>query len=151
MKPIEIPDVSRTPIGLDGVVWNVLGQAYIPKQITDARFVWYAIFPEDTFVPPHTHAAQDEFLLPLDGAIDLLIDGQRHTARPGVPAMLPRGKPHAFYNNSGKPVCALFWATPAGQLVELYRRLHNIGNPRQAVAIAPEYGVTFEPPVSAAR
>lgn len=149
MSAIEIPDVARTPVGLDGVVWNVLGQAYIPKEIGDERFVWYAIFPEDTFVPPHTHAAQDEFLMPLDGAIDLLIGGQRGQATPGVPTMLPRGVPHAFFNNSGKPVAALFWATPAGRLVELYRKLHNIGNPRQAVQIAPAYGVTFEPPVSA--
>lgn len=151
MSAIEIPDVSRTPIGLDGVVWNVLGQAYIPKEITDERFVWYAIFPEDTFVPPHTHAGQDEYLMPLDGTIDLLIDGERRAAAPGVPTKLPRGIPHAFFNNSGKPVAALFWATPAGQLVELYRKLHNVGSPRQAVQIAPAFGVTFDPPVSAAR
>lgn len=150
MSLIDIPKVPLTPTGLDGVVWNVLGQAYLPKEITDERLVWYAIFPEDTFVPPHTHAAQDEYLMPLDGDIDLLIGGQRQRATRGVPTMLPRGVPHAFFNNSGKAVAALFWATPAGQLVELYRKLHNIGNPRQAVAIAPAYGVTFGPPVSAA-
>jgi quercetin dioxygenase-like cupin family protein len=150
MSRIAIPDVARTPVGLDGVVWNVLGQAYIPKEINEERFVWYAIFPEDTFVPPHAHAGQDEFLMPLDGNIDLLIGGRRHRATAGEATMLPRGIAHAFFNNSGKPVAALFWATPAGRLVELYRRLHNVGNPRKAVGIAPAYGVSFEPPPTAA-
>ena len=145
-----IPEVSRTPEGLDGVVWNVLGQVYIPKEITDERFTWYAVFPEETFVPPHTHAEQDEYLMPLDGTIDVIIGGQRGVVRRGEVGHLPRGIPHAFFNNSGKPVNALFWATPAGRLVELYRKLHNIGSPGKAVAIAPSCGVVFDPPVSSA-
>ena len=146
----QIPQVSRTAEGLDGVAWNVLGQVYIPKEITEQRFTWYAVFPEESFVPPHTHAEQDEYLMPLDGAIDVLIDGVPGTVRAGEVGHLPRGLPHAFFNNTGKPVNALFWATPAGRLVELYRKLHNVGSPGQAVAIAPSCGVVFEPPVSSA-
>ena len=150
MKAIAIPDVTRTPDGLDGVVWNVLGQIYIPKEVRESRFCWYAIFPEETFVPPHTHVDQDEFLMPLDGEIDLLIGGQRATARRNVPTKLPRGVPHAFFNNTGKAVAALFWAEPAGGLVELYRKLHNLGNVGKAVGLATEFGVFFDPPVSSA-
>ena len=69
----QIPQVSRTAEGLDGVAWNVLGQVYIPKEITEQRFTWYAVFPEETFVPPHTHTEQDEFLMPLDGVIDIVL------------------------------------------------------------------------------
>ncbi len=150
MNAMAIPDVTRTAVGLDGVAWNVLGQVYLPKEITDERFTWYAIFPEETFVPPHTHAEQDEYLMPLDGGIDVIIDGVRGHVGAGEVGHLPRGKPHAFYNNTGKPVHALFWATPAGRLVELYRRLHNIGSPGKAVSLAPSCGVVFEPPVSSA-
>ncbi len=78
-----IPNVSRTPEGLDGVAWNVLGQVYIPKEITDERFTWYAVFPEETFVPPHTHAEQDEYLMPLDGDIEIMLGGQRRVLQPG--------------------------------------------------------------------
>jgi quercetin dioxygenase-like cupin family protein len=145
-----IPQVSHTPEGLDGVAWNVLGQVYIPKEITDERFTWYAVFPEEAFVPPHTHADQDEYLMPLDGEIDVLIGGVPGVVRRGEVGHLPRGVPHAFFNNTGKAVNALFWATPAGRLVELYRRLHNIGSPGKAVAIAPSCGVVFDPPVSSA-
>ena len=150
MSEVPIPAVSRTPEGLDGVAWNVLGQVYLPKEVTDERFTWYAVFPEETFVPPHTHADQDEYLLPLDGEIEVLIDGVRGVLRKGEVGHLPRGRPHAFFNNTGKPVHALFWATPAGRLVELYRKLHNIGSPAKAVALAPSCGVVFEPPVSSA-
>lgn len=146
----QIPNVSRTPEGLDGVAWNVLGQVYIPKEITDERFTWYAVFPEESFVPPHTHAAQDEYLMPLDGDIEILLAGKRRVLKPGDVGHLPRGITHAFFNNTGKPVNALFWATPAGGLVELYRKLHNVGSPGKAVGIAPEYGVVFDPPVSSA-
>lgn len=148
--PFQIPDVPRTPEGLDGVAWNVLGQVYAPKEVTPERFTWYAIFPEETFVPPHTHAGQDEYLLPLDGEIDVVIGGRRGVVRQGEVGHLPRGITHSFFNNTGKPVHALFWATPAGDLVQLYRRLHNVGSPARAVAMAPVHGVVFEPPVSSA-
>jgi hypothetical protein len=63
---------------------------------------------------------------------------------------MPRGIPHAFFNNSGEPVTALFWAAPAGRLAELYPRLHNVADPAEVVRIAREYDVFFQPPVSAA-
>ncbi|HCH24198.1 MAG TPA: cupin domain-containing protein [Oceanospirillaceae bacterium] len=150
MKKITIPDVTHDAIGLDGVVWNVLGQVYIPKHISADVFCWYAIFPEETFVPPHTHTEQDEFLMPLDGDMDVVINGKQSLVRKGETGHLPRGIPHSFFNNSGKPITALFWAEPAGQLVELYRKLNNVGNARDAVAMAPSCGVIFEPPVSSA-
>ncbi|GAB4038746.1 MAG: cupin domain-containing protein [Rubrivivax sp.] len=146
----EVPDVPLTAVGLDGVAWNILGQVYLPKEITEERFTWYAIFPEETFVPPHTHAAQDEYLMPLDGDIDIVVGGRRGVVRRGEVGRLPRGIVHSFFNNTGKPVHALFWATPAGSLVELYRRLHNVGSPAKAVGLAPACGVVFDPPVSSA-
>jgi hypothetical protein len=63
---------------------------------------------------------------------------------------MPRGIPHAFFNNTGEPVTALFWATPAGKLQALYRRIHNMSSPAEVVAAAREYDVIFAPPVSSA-
>ncbi len=45
---------------------------------------------------------------------------------------------------------ALFWAAPAGKLLALYRRIHNMSSPAEVVAVAPEYDVIFMPPVSSA-
>jgi hypothetical protein len=48
-------------------------------------------------------------------------------------------------------VQAIFWAEPAGELPALYRRIHNIANPRKVTEISPEFGVVFEQPISSAR
>ncbi len=146
----EIAGISRAQQGLDGVSWNVLGQVYTPKQVTEHSFSWHAVFPEETFVPPHTHVDQDEYIFVIDGRIDLLLGGEKTAASPGDLVRMPRGIPHAFFNNSGKLATALFWAAPAGRLMQLYQRLHNVASPAEAVAIARDYGVIFGPPVSSA-
>ena len=146
----ETADITRNNQSLDGVSWNILGQVYTPKQITDDSFSWHAVFPEETFVPPHTHPDQDEYIYILEGRIDLTLDGLTNSANSGDLVRLPRGIPHGFFNNSGKPVKALFWAAPAGKLVDLYRRIHNMSSPAQVVEVAREYGVFIQPPVSSA-
>lgn len=146
----ETPDITRTQTGIDGVSWNILGQVYVPKQVSDDSIAWHATFPVDTFVPPHVHLHQDEYIYVLDGQLDLLLGDTTTTAGIGDLVRMPRGIPHAFYNNTGKTVTALLWAAPAGGLLELYRRIHNMSNPAETTRIAREYDVVFCPPVSAA-
>lgn len=146
----EIPGVTPAHVGLDGVAWNVMGQIYVPKQVSDDSFAWHATFPIETFVPPHTHPYQDEYIYVIDGRIDLILDGKKRSASSGDLVRMPRGLPHAFFNNSGEAATALFWAAPAGKLQDLYRRLHNVTNPAEAVRIARDYDVLFSPPVSSA-
>ena len=146
----ETPDITRAQTGIDGVSWNILGQIYVPKQVSDDSFAWHATFPVETFVPPHVHPYQDEYIFVLDGRIDLLLAGKKTSAGAGDLVRMPRGIPHAFFNNTGEPVTALFWATPAGKLQELYRRIHNMSSPAEVVAAAREYDVIFAPPVSSA-
>lgn len=147
---IETPDITRAQTGMDGVSWNILGQIYVPKQASDDSFSWHATFPVETFVPPHVHPHQDEYIFVLDGRIDLLLGGRKTYASAGDLVRMPRGIPHAFFNNTGEPVTALFWATPAGKLEALYRRIHNMSSPAEVVAAAREYDVLFAPPVSSA-
>jgi len=146
----ETPDITRAHTGIDGVSWNILGPVYVPKQMSEDSFSWHATFPVETFVPPHVHPHQDEYIFVLAGRIDLILDGGRQTAGAGDLVRMPRGIPHAFYNNSGAPATALFWAAPSGKLVELYQRIHNMSNPAEVVRTAREYDVVFLPPVSAA-
>ncbi|WP_427307397.1 cupin domain-containing protein [Cupriavidus sp. H39] len=146
----ETPDITRNRNGIDGISWNILGQVYVPMQVSDDSMAWHATFPEETFVPPHVHPHQDEYIYLLDGQIDLLLGDSKTTAGTGDLVRMPRGIPHAFFNNSGKPVTALFWAAPAGKLLALYRRIHNVSSPTEVMQVAPDYGVVFLPPVSAA-
>ena len=142
--------ITRKNQSLDSVSWNILGQVYTPKHMTDDSFSWHATFPEESFVPPHVHPHQDEYIYVLEGRIDLILDGKTTSASVGDLVRMPRGIPHAFFNNSGAPVQALFWAAPAGKLVELYRRIHNMSNPAEVVKVAREYDVVFMPPISSA-
>ena len=142
--------ITRKNQSLDSVSWNILGQVYTPKQMTDDSFSWHATFPEESFVPPHVHPHQDEYIYVLEGRIDLILDGKTTSASVGDLVRMPRGIPRAFFNNSGAPVQALFWAAPAGKLVELYRRIHNMSNPAEVVKVAREYDVVFMPPISSA-
>ena len=142
--------ITRKNQSLDSVSWNILGQVYTPKQMTDDSFSWHATFPEESFVPPHVHPHQDEYIYVLEGRIDLILDRKTTSASVGDLVRMPRGIPHAIFNNPGAPVQALFWAAPAGKLVELYRRIHNMSNPAEVVKVAREYDVVFMPPISSA-
>jgi quercetin dioxygenase-like cupin family protein len=59
--------ITKAGTGIDGITWNILGQTYVPKQVSENSFSWHAIFPPGTFVPPHIHATQDEFIYMLEG------------------------------------------------------------------------------------
>jgi len=43
-----------------------------------------------TFVPPHIHPTQDEFIYMLQGRLDLVVDGKDGVANPGDTVRLPR-------------------------------------------------------------
>ena len=146
----ETAAITRNHTGIDGVSWNIMGQVYVPKQVSEDSFSWHATFPVETFVPPHMHPKQDEYIFVLEGRIDLLLDGKTTSASRGDLVRMPRGIPHAFFNNSGAPVEALFWAAPTGKLLDLYRRIHNLSSPAEVVQVAKDYDVIFYPPVSAA-
>ena len=61
---------TKANSGLDGIVWNILGQTYVPKQLNEVSFAWHATLPPTTFVPPHIHPTQDEFIYMLEGRMD---------------------------------------------------------------------------------
>ncbi|WP_213029903.1 cupin domain-containing protein, partial [Acinetobacter baumannii] len=75
MTKTEIAGITRANEGMQGISWNILGQTYVPKQVTEHSFSWHATFPPDTFVPPHIHPDQDEYLYILEGKLDFFLDG----------------------------------------------------------------------------
>lgn len=145
----ETPGITPAHNGLDGAVWNILGQIYVPKQITDQSFAWHATFPIETFVPPHVHPLQDEYIYVLESELDLILDGRRLKARAGDLVRMPRGLPHGIFNNSGRNATCLFWVTPTGKLVDLFRRIHNMSRPAEVVELARDFDIHFLPPKQA--
>ena len=142
--------ITRSQAGLDGVHWNILGQVYTPKQITEECFSWHAVLPIESFVPPHIHPTQDEYILLLDGRLDLRLGDEMLSAAPGDLISMPRGIPHRIFNNCGAEVQCFFWVTPTGQLVDLFRKLHNMARPDEVARVSAEFEVDFLPPVRAA-
>jgi len=79
MNPLTA-GVTRANEGLEGISWSILGQTYVPKTLTEESFSWHATLPPGTFVPPHIHTTQDEFIYMLEGRLDLLLDGKESFA-----------------------------------------------------------------------
>lgn len=144
--PTMTPGVTRESEGLDGISWDILGQTYVPKQLSADSFAWHATLPSGTFVPPHIHPTQDEFIYLLEGNLDLMLAGAEHDARPGDLIRLPTGIPHGIFNNGAATVKCLFWVAPARTLFELFQKLHNLTDPQEVVRISAEHEVEFLPP-----
>lgn len=144
--------IIKSRDSLEQIRWNILGQTYTPKQLTDDCFSWHATLPPDTFVPPHIHPEQDEYLYILEGRFDLLLDGTEHIAEPGDLVTLPRGIPHGIFNKSGHTIKTLFWVTPSLRLYDLFWAINNMGpnpDPAQVVAVSAAHAIDFLPPPDA--
>lgn len=139
-------EISRAAEGLGGIHWNILGQIYTPMHVSTECFAWHALLPPETFVPPHIHREQDEFVLVLNGRLDAVLAGEPQTAEQGDLLRMPRGIPHGLFNNTGKPLKLFFWVTPAASLYELFTALHDLPDTREVVRRSALHAVDFLPP-----
>jgi quercetin dioxygenase-like cupin family protein len=147
MQPMTA-GITKANSGLDGIVWNILGQTYVPKQLSEQSFAWHAAFPPETFVPPHIHPTQDEFIYMLEGRMDAVIDGKEFVATAGDLIKLPMNIPHGLFNKSGQVIKCFFWVTPTRKLYDLFWAIHSMKeqNPPDVVALSARHEVTFLPP-----
>ena len=99
MQPLT-GGITKAGTGLDGIVWNILGQTYVPKSLNESSFSWHATFPVGTFVPPHIHPTQDEFIYVLEGRFDLIIDGKDFVGTAGDLIRLPQQIMHGIFNKT---------------------------------------------------
>ena len=145
------PGITRAGEGLYGIKWNILGQIYVPKSISETSFSWHATFPPGTFVPPHIHPTQDEFIYMLEGKFELLLDGREVHAGPGDLIRLPMGIPHGIFNKTQDTVKCFFWVSPTRKLFDLFWGIHSMKeqNPAEVVALSARHEVDFLPPPEA--
>ena len=138
--------ITRNGEGFDGVEWNILGQRYFPKAVSETAFAFETNSEPGQFVPVHVHPTQDEFILVQEGELDVKLDGVWSKARAGDLVRMPKGVPHGYFNKSDKPARALFWVSPAGRLKELFDTLHNMTDVDAVVKASAEHDVDFLPP-----
>ena len=144
--------ITRANEGIDGIRWNILGQIYVPKQYSEDSFSWHATFPVGTFVPPHIHPTQDEFIYMLQGRLDFMLEDQEAQGEPGDLIRLPKGKPHGIFNKTDQEVKCFFWVSPSRRLYDLFWAIHNMGpkaDPADVVAASARHEVDFLPPPEA--
>ena len=145
--------ITRAGDGIDNIVWNILGQIYVPKSLSEAAMSWHASLPPGTFVPPHIHPTQDEFLYILEGRFDFVLGGKEDFATPGDLVRLPMGEMHGIFNKSDETIKCLFWVSPTRRLFDLFWALHNLGptaDPARVVEVSAQHEVDFLPPPEAA-
>lgn len=140
--------ITRANTGIDGIVWNILGQTYVPKSLCETSFSWHATFPPGTFVPPHIHPTQDEFIYMLEGQFDLVLDGHNFTATAGDLIRMPMNLPHGIFNKTDQTGKCVFWVSPTRKLYDLFWAIHSMKeqNPPDVVALSARYEVMFLPP-----
>ena len=148
MTPPIAPDVMAADESVDDIAWNILGQTYRPKQVTERSFAWHAQFPPDTFVPPHIHPTQDEYVYILDGELTVFDGEADRLAHGGDLVRLPMGQPHGLFNRSGAMITCLFWVTPTARLYDLFVAIDAMEdqNPDDVVALSAQHDVNFLPP-----
>jgi quercetin dioxygenase-like cupin family protein len=138
--------VTQQGSSVEGKVWHILGQTYTPLSLTESSFSWHALLPPGTFVPPHVHPTQDEFIYVLEGKFDLLLDGQAAKASAGDLIRLPRCIPHGLFNRTEANITCIFWVSPTRKLWDLFHAIDNVPDPAEVVRLAGMHEVEFMPP-----
>jgi mannose-6-phosphate isomerase-like protein (cupin superfamily) len=147
----DIDHVVNNTSRIGDMVWNVMGQIYIPKKLDEDCFWWEAIMPAESFIPPHTHSGQDEFLYILEGELDMLIDGREIHAKAKEVLTFPRYSNHGLFNNSGRTVKGVFWVKPTNRLFDLFKAIHNVADSGEVIRISDDHGIHFQLPGQEAR
>ncbi len=102
--------------------------------------VWEGRVPPGTVgAGPHYHRERDEFFYVLSGELVLRIGDERHPARAGTFAFVPRNTIHGFHNASTESASLLVMHHPAGfeQFLEEMQELaarHGTNEERRALA-----------------
>jgi quercetin dioxygenase-like cupin family protein len=147
IPPTKYEEAIMQPMSA-GVTKAGTGQTYVPKQVSDSSMSWHATFPPGTFVPPHIHPTQDEFIYMLEGRFDLVLEGREFVATAGDVIRLPMGLAHGIFNKSDQTVKCFFWVSPTRRLYDLFWGIHSLAEqtPDAVVALSAKHEVVFLPP-----
>ena len=140
--------------GLDGIAWNVVGHTYTPKVLSNNAFIWHAQVPAETFVPPHIHPTQDEWIVMLEGELEVEFGHDKgapsvHKAGAGDTIRMPMGMAHGIFNRSGTAATCVFGVAPSRKLFDLFGALDGVTDPAELVRLSALHEVDFLPPPDA--
>ncbi|MEM8821525.1 MAG: cupin domain-containing protein [Pseudomonadota bacterium] len=138
--------ITASGQGYAAPAWNVVGHTYRTLLVSESAFLWHAEMPDGTFVPPHIHPTQDEWIQVLEGRIEVEFGSDVQAAGSGDLVRLPMGVAHGIFNLSGAAATAVFGVAPTRSLFSLFPRLDGVTDPAELVRISAEHEVNFLPP-----
>lgn len=138
--------VTSVADGLGGIAWNVVGHTYTPKLHSPNAFIWHAVVPAETFVPPHIHPTQDEWIIMLEGELEVEFGPEKHVAKAGDTVRMPMGIAHGIFNRSGQTATCVFGVAPSRKLFDLFKALDGVTDPAELVRLSALHEVDFLPP-----
>ncbi|UYV38220.1 cupin domain-containing protein [Rhodobacteraceae bacterium D3-12] len=147
----ETIGITPASDGIGGTSWNVVGHTYKPKLHSDNAMIWHAEIPAETFVPPHIHPTQDEWIVMLEGNLEVEFGHDKgapsvHKAGPGDTIRMPRGIAHGIFNRSGKVATCVFGVAPSRKLFDLFGALDGVTDPEELTRLSALHEVDFLPP-----
>lgn len=142
----ETVGITRADEAIEGVSWNVVGHTYTPKLHTENVMIWHAHIPDGTFVPPHIHPTQDEWIVVLEGNLEVECGDEVHKAGPGDTIRMPKGIAHGIFNRSSADAKVVFGVAPSRKLFALFGQLDGLTDPAELVRISALHEVDFLPP-----
>lgn len=87
----------------------------VPTAATDGRLVVLsADMPPEVNVPEHTHEHEDQITVVMAGTVGATIGGEHYLLEEGAAVFMPRGVPHAQWNEGTTPARILEIYTPGG-------------------------------------
>lgn len=143
------PGVTAAQSGLNNHSWNVVGHTYVPKLWNEDAFLWHATIPTGTFVPPHIHPTQDEWIYMIEGDLEVEFGEEVVKAGPGDTVRMPRGIAHGIFNRSGGTALCVFGVAPSRKLYDLFVALDGVTDPEELVRLSALHEVDFLPPPDA--
>ena len=104
-------------IQIDGDDWQA-GRGYRKRRLLSAdelrqagALLQVVVVPPGGHIAPHSHATSVEVYVVRRGVCELVVNGQRHTLRPGDVLLMEPGDVHALTNHGAEPFELLVFKT----------------------------------------
>ena len=111
-------------------------------------YVFEITLPPGEGIPPHIHTLENEVICVLEGELDLVFDGERHSIGVGAVKHFPIGIMHGFFNVSDKQARALVYVSPGTSFEKFFLGLDALSrepevNMEAIAKHASDFGMTF--------
>jgi quercetin dioxygenase-like cupin family protein len=139
-------DVLAHPVTGERIIWRKVSADTQGTLLEGDLFAKPGAF----VAAPHVHPNQEERFELLSGSLTLRLDGQERMLRPGDVAVIPRGRPHQWWNSGDEEAHVLGQFRPALRTEIFFETFFGLGqdgktnrkglpNPLQLAVLMREY------------